>query len=90
MKDGSYLYNIRKTLKELDVKEADIISLDFWGGEPSLHLNECQDFFDAFFKVFTNINSILYSSNFLTNINNHISFIKLLENNLDHPCHLSI
>lgn len=90
MKDGSYLYNIRKTLKELDVKEADIVSLDFWGGEPSLHLNECQDFFDALFKVFTNINSILYSSNFLTNINNHISFIKLLENNLDHLCHLSI
>lgn len=78
-KDGSYIKNIKKTLTELKIKYQDFKKFEIWGAETSLHILEAEDFYKELLETFPNLEEFGYSSNFMTDINNHIKFIDILE-----------
>lgn len=90
--DGSFIKNIKTTLKKLKIHKEEFNALELWGGEPSLHLSKNSNFFKEVIEYFPNIESLSYSSNFTTNIQNHIELIKNLDKNLtkDFYVHIQI
>lgn len=79
LKDGSYIKNIKKTITKLDIDYKDFDKFEIWGAETSLHIQEAEDFYKELLETFPNLNEFGYSSNFMTDINNHVKLIDLLE-----------
>lgn len=79
LKDGSYIRNIKTTLNKLKIPYDDFSKFEIWGAETSLHMSESEDFFKELLRSFPNITEIGYSSNFLTDVQNHLDLINILE-----------
>ena len=61
-------------LKTIYGKE--VTGISHWGTEPSLTLQHFKDFYKVFLKEFPNIESIMFSSNFLSKVHVLIDFIR--------------
>lgn len=78
-KNGEYIKNIKKTITKLKINFSEFTKFEIWGAETSLHILEAEDFYKELLLTFPNLAEFGYSSNFMTDINNHIKFINILE-----------
>lgn len=73
--DGSYLENIEKTLRALETDITKLTTLQLWGGETLLHIDDISKNIKTMFLKFPAINEILLSTNWLINIDKFFDFV---------------
>jgi sulfatase maturation enzyme AslB (radical SAM superfamily) len=89
--DGSFIKNVKRTLKKLSIDREDFGRLELWGGETTLHFSSSTiNFFKEIFDYFTNIHIFSFSSNFTINSDNYVELIKELDKNLDRKIQMHI
>lgn len=81
--DGTYLKNILLTCEKLNVNKKTFEKIEIWGQEPTLTLNEFSVIIPELFVYFSNIQELFFSTNGIANIDKIISFIEVLNNNVD-------
>lgn len=62
-KTGNYLTTIEKVFSKLEASTFDVDDLEFWGGEPTLHIKEIAKQGVNIGKLFPNINFLLIPTN---------------------------
>lgn len=90
IKNNTFLANVMKTLQELNINKHEFLSCEFWGGEPSLHFCEMENMFKDIFYYFPNIKFFTFSTNFLTPLNNYLTFINAVNKYAHHPIEISM
>lgn len=73
VQNGKLLENVYEAYGE------NLTCLSHWGTEPSLTLPHFHDFYKKAFKIFPKLDTIKWSSNFMTPISNTIDFIKSIK-----------
>ena len=79
LSSGEFINNIEKSLDKMLISKDDFTTINFWGGEPSLHLDKFALYIRQLLTDFKNIEEIGISTNMTTDINNFIIFIESLE-----------
>lgn len=75
-KTGSYLTTIQKVFDKLQANTKDVKDLEFWGGEPTLHIIEMAKQGYALGQLFPNVNFLLIPTNwFQINMQEMVNFI---------------
>lgn len=77
--DGSYLENVKKIFKRLDLDRYIIDNFGFWGQEPTLTLHLITEHLDDWFKFFPNIRNIDFSTNGMDFPERIIAFAKRVD-----------
>lgn len=74
--DGSYVNNLKKVFDKIQADPNEVKTLSFWGGEPTLGLKYVTPQLKRLLELFPNVDQLFTSTNFLTNIDDIIEFIK--------------
>lgn len=61
--NGEYLNNIKKICEKYNIDPLKIESMDLWGQEPTLTLNEFGNSFQEFYNFFPNLSFLFFSTN---------------------------
>ena len=77
--DGTYLQNVEKSLKKLNLNFDSPEIIQFWGGETLIHIDKITPNLEQLLFLFPNINELRISTNWLIDINNFIDFVKKLD-----------
>lgn len=83
IKDGSFINNILKICNIYKYDRENVTDIAFWGGEPTIHFLEMENFFKELINIFPNISKIDYSTNFIEWEKNLI-FFKYLDKIINH------
>lgn len=78
-KDGSFLRNILKIYKNLELNPDFVEKLALWGQEPTTTMIEVADAFAEFYKYFSNIKTIEFSTNGVAYYDRMIYFIQKVD-----------
>ena len=87
--NGQYLNTLKIAFKKLNIDPKQIKSVDLWGQEPTLTLNEFSIFFTEFYSLYPNIENLFFSTNG-TNILPIINLIKSLDKIINKKFNLNI
>lgn len=79
LKDGTYLQNIKKVMKKLEVDPLNIQKISFWGQEPTLVLEYFTDNLAKLFEMCPNINRFFTSTNGMAHMDKIINFLKTFD-----------
>ena len=74
-KDGSYINNIYKTVLAYPADPKDVNTIQMWGGETLIHIDDITKNLSKFFEYFPNINQWENSTNWNINIPNFVEFL---------------
>lgn len=77
--DGSYLDNVLNTVKGLNGDPTQVTTMQLWGGETLLHIEDIILNMPKFYRYFPNINDWKVSTNLLVDINKVFDFILAIE-----------
>lgn len=81
LQDGTFLINVQKTLKSLNLSSEAITSIMFWGMEPTLTLSYITKDIQNWFKVFPNWNFCFFSTNGQQNYQEIFDFVQAASQN---------
>lgn len=73
--DGTYLKTIQEVFSRLGIDSSKIRKLELWGGETTLHLDVINPQIKELLKIVPNLNSIGFSSNFMTKTDGTKNFL---------------
>lgn len=90
LKDGSFLKNVQKTLKSLDVLPEAINQIVFWGMEPTLTLKYLTQNIKDWFEVFPNWELCFFSTNGQQNYQDIYDFVEQASQYSIHPFQMKI
>lgn len=79
LSNGSFLNNIKKIFKRLDLDRYIIENFGFWGQEPTLTLHLITEHLDDWFNFFPNITNIDFSTNGMDFPDRIVDFIKKVD-----------
>lgn len=83
LENKTYINNYISLLRRLNIDLNNIKNIELWGQEPTINLEKFYKNFDYLYKNFPNINSIVFSTNGVNNIDKILEFIKIIENNVN-------
>lgn len=88
--NGQYLNTIQTACEKLNIDKYNIKHLELWGQEPTLTLKEFNVMFPKLYKEYPNIYTLMFSTNGVSNINEIINLVLLLNNIVTQKFYLNI
>ena len=82
-KNGEYFQNIKQIIEKYQIIPEHIYSIDLWGQEPTLSLNDFCYMLNDLLSFFPKWNTLFFSSNFVNNIDSIFNLIEKIDNLLD-------
>lgn len=79
LSDGTFLENVKKIFKRLNIDRYQIENFGFWGQEPTLTLHLITEHLEDWFKFCPNINAIDFSTNGMDFSERIVDFIKKVD-----------
>lgn len=77
--DGSYIENMKQTIKKINEDPKQVVQLELWGGETLLKIENFIPNVKEVCALFPNIQTLRISTNWMINIDNFILFLNELE-----------
>jgi len=88
--NGSYIKNVKKSLRRLDADIEKIINIDFWGGETLMFINHITPHIPTLLTEFPKVRELKISTNWTLDVEDFIKFIKELDKEIDHKIDVRI
>lgn len=90
IENGSYIQNIKKVLKRLDVIPSRIEHIDIWGQEPTIIMPTLTEHIHEWINAFPGVNRIFFSTNGMNPPSIIFDFIKAVNESCKKPLEIGI